>query len=184
MEDKVTIINRSSSTVVYSIPDLKVRRSFNAGARKEIPSDEIKALLMERGGYDLFMNNFVIYGQSKDYIEKLIGKQEPEYFYTAEDVKKLLLEGTLDELMDCLDFAPDGVIDLVKKYAVELEINDIQKRKAIKDKTGLNITNVIKNKSETKEEKIEKIRRVGTSDENTEEKPVEKKRRVTIKKED
>ena len=51
--------------------------------------------------------------------------------------------------MDCLDFAPEGVIELVKKYAVELKVNDIQKRQAILDKTGFNVTSAIEINEET-----------------------------------
>ena len=60
-----------------------------------------------------------------------------------EDIKTLLLSGSLEQLQDCLDFAPSGVIDLVKDYAVKLEINDISKRNAILTATGFNVTRAI-----------------------------------------
>ena len=68
---------------------------------------------------------------------------------SAEDIKKLLQEGTLDELLDCLDFAPEGVTDLVKVIAVELPLNDVAKRDAILEKLHFNVTNAIKIKKET-----------------------------------
>jgi hypothetical protein len=60
-------------------------------------------------------------------------------------------EGSLDEFLDCLDFAPVGVIDLIKRYAVALPLNDHNKRKAIKDKLGYDIDAAIKNDQATKD---------------------------------
>ena len=78
----------------------------------------------------------------------LLGKVEPEYDYTPTDIKNLLLNGSLDELLDCLDFAPEGVIEIVKDLAVELPLNDVAKREAILNKTGFNVTNAIEIKKE------------------------------------
>jgi hypothetical protein len=44
-----------------------------------------------------------------------------------------------------------GVIEMVKKYAVELELNDVRKRKAIQNKLGFNIDNAIAINIETNE---------------------------------
>ena len=38
---------------------------------------------------------------------------EPEYYLDDQGVKDLLRDGSVDALLDCLDFAPGGVIDLV-----------------------------------------------------------------------
>ena len=88
----------------------------------------------------------------KDYeaAKELLPDVEPEYYYTEEDVKKLLLiPNNLDAFLDCLDFAPDGVIDLIQEEAVNLPLNDVAKRKAILDKTGFNVEAAIRVK-ETK----------------------------------
>ena len=47
--------------------------------------------------------------------------------------------------MDCLDYAPVGVIDLLKKYSVALPVTDINKRQALKEKTGFDVDVAIKN---------------------------------------
>ena len=93
---------------------------------------------------------------------------EPEYNMSVEDVKKLMLEGSLDAFLDCLDFAPSGVIDLVKDVAVEIELNDVKKRDAILNKTGFNVTNAINFNKETTDEteKVKPVRRVGQPEEN------------------
>ena len=50
---------------------------------------------------------------------------EPEYHYTEDDIKTLLISGTLDQFLDCLDFAPDVIKDMIKDLAVELPVNDM-----------------------------------------------------------
>ena len=106
-------------------------------------------------------------------IKEILHQVEPEYYYTEEDVRDLLENQSLDALKDCLDFAPRGTIDLVKKIAVELPLNDVAKRKAILDMTGFNVTSAVEINEETREEQPvnQGFRRLDTKNE---EKPVEK----------
>ena len=53
--------------------------------------------------------------------------------------------GSLDAFLDCLDFAPVGVIDLLKKFAVSVPLADYEKRKALKEKTGFDVDIALKN---------------------------------------
>lgn len=159
----VKITNRYDGRVGYSIPEMgNLRRSFASGETKEVTMDELRKLSYLPGGQALLDRYFVV--SNEQAVTELVGDVEPEYYYTDEDVKKLLLTGSLDELKDCLDFAPKGVIELVKKYAVELKINDISKRQAIKAATGFNVDMAVYINEETSEEKAEekKERRVST----------------------
>ena len=45
--------NRSASVVVYTVPDLKVRRRFVPGEIKEIPQEELQQLLYQPGGEEI-----------------------------------------------------------------------------------------------------------------------------------
>ena len=47
-----------------------------------------------------------------------------------------------------------NIIDLVKQIAVETELNDINKRQAIYEKTGFNVTKAIEINHETEEETV------------------------------
>ena len=58
-----------------------------------------------------------------------------------------MLTGSLDQFLDCLDFAPNVILDMVKELAVELPLNDIQKRDAIKEKLGFDVTKTIEIKN-------------------------------------
>ena len=159
----VKITNRYDGRVGYSIPEMgNLRRSFASGETKEVTMDELRKLSYLSGGQALLDRYFVV--SNEQAVTELVGDVEPEYYYTDEDVKNLLLTGSLDELKDCLDFAPKGVIELVKKYAVELKINDISKRQAIKAATGFNVDMAVYINEETSEEKVEekKERRVST----------------------
>ena len=80
------------------------------------------------------------------------GTLEPEYHLDKAGVEKLILTGTLDEFLDCLDFAPEGVIDLIKKLAVELPMTDANKARALKEKTGFDAFVAIANDQASKED--------------------------------
>src|SRR5699024_6283548 len=93
------------------------------------------------GGKTILEDYLII--ENEEAVTELLGEVEPEYNYTEEDIKYLLEKGTLDQLKDTLDFAPSGVIDLVKDIAVKTELNDINKRNAIFEKTGFNVTSAV-----------------------------------------
>lgn len=157
MLDKNTLVkitNRYDGRAGYSIPDLNnLYRGFAPGETKEVTMEELRKLSYTIGGRKMLEKYFVL--DNKEAIAELIGVTEPEYYYTEEDVKNLLLNGSLDELKDCLDFAPVGVVEVVKKLAVDLQINDIAKRRAIKDITGFNVDTAIYVNEETSEERTE-----------------------------
>jgi hypothetical protein len=163
MLDKETLVkvtNRFDGMTAYSIPDLGIKRLFMAGETKEVTMEEIRKLNYSIGGAALLRDNLVL--GNKEAVEEILGVVEPEYYYTEEDVRRLLLTGSLAELQDCLDFAPQGTIELVKKIAVETELNDILKREAILEGTGFNVTTAIMVNRETSEDGVEeeKTRRV------------------------
>ena len=146
MIEKDTLIkvkNRDSGTVGYTIPELgNLHRSFSKGETKEITMDELRKLSYISGGKVLLQNYLIV--QNQDALKELLSDDvEPEYYYGEEEIKKLLLTGSNDQLLDCLEFAPEGVIGLVKDLAVSLKINDISKRNIILEKTGFNVTNAI-----------------------------------------
>lgn len=145
----VKVKNRDNGTVGYTIPELgNLHRSFSKGETKEISMDELRKLTYISGG-KLLLEQYLIIQNEEALNELLSGGVEPEYYYGEEEIKKLLLSGTNDQLLDCLEFAPEGVISLVKDLAVSLKINDISKRNIILEKTGFNVTNAITINEET-----------------------------------
>lgn len=135
--------NRSSSMVVYRIPEDGIRREFQPGETKKIPFAELEKVTYQSGGRALIAHFLQV--TDERVTEDLNIHTEPEYYMSEEQIKELLANGSLDAFLDCLDNAPVGVIDLVKQFAVSLPLNDIEKRAALKDKTGFDVTVVLEN---------------------------------------
>ena len=171
----VNVTNRCSHIVGYTIPETDNRsRTFAPGETKKIPYDEIEAVCQTYGGKIIF-DNYLMIGDST-LVETIMDKKpEPEYFMTADQVKKWLPTCTQDEFLDALDFAPEGVISLIKQYALELPLNDMNKCNAIKEKLNFDVLKALEltKEDEPKQEEEKKERRAA---------PAEKSgRRVSIK---
>lgn len=150
---KVNVRNRSNSVLVYSVEDLRVRREFMPGETKALPLEEIYALSQKPGGAAIIANYLFI--QNPAAVKEMSMKVEPEYYLDDKGVIDLLVNGSVDALLDCLDFAPAGVLDLVQKYAIQLPLTDTRKIKAIKDKTGFDVALALKHKEELAAEAAE-----------------------------
>lgn len=140
----VTVVNRNNGTTGYSIPEMGgLARTFASGESKQVEFEELRKLSYQPGGDYIIRNYLIIF--NAEAVAELIGDVEPEYYYTEKDVEDLLVNGSLDALDDCLTFAPDGVIEMVKSISVTIKLNDMLKRELIFDKTGFNVDNAIKN---------------------------------------
>lgn len=137
----VDVMNRDNGSVGYTIPDRNLHRTFAPKETKKISLDELQQLSYVPGGEYILKNCLIV--NDKTALEMLNIEVEPEYFYTEATIENLLMNGTLDELEDTLNFAPQGVIDLVKQIAVTKEIPDTRKRQMISEKTGFNVDNAI-----------------------------------------
>ena len=107
MLDKNTLVkitNRYDGMAGYEVADLGINRLFMAGETKEVTMEEIRKLSYSIGGITLLKDFFVL--DNPEAVAEILGTVEPEYFYTEVEIKELLTKGTLDQLKDCLDFAP------------------------------------------------------------------------------
>ena len=183
---KIRVKNRSASSLSYTLPDMNnFRRRFAAGETKELPFEEVQKLTYVPGGDYMLQHYLVI--ENIEARDEILGAVELEYAYGEDEIKNLLINGSMDQLLDCLDFAPLGVIDLLKKVATDIKLNNIDKRKVIFDKTGYNINSAIMINEETDESvKEEKAtgRRVTTEETKpvAEDKPVRRTYNVVPKK--
>lgn len=140
---ELIITNRSASTVYYTVPNLRVNRSLASGQSIRVTYDELEQLSFTPGGNKLLAEFLMITDPEKpDGVSTVV---EPEYYYTDKEVKELLLNGTTDELLDAIDFGPEGTKSLIKKWAVDLPVNDVKKREIIKEKLYLDVTAVLVN---------------------------------------
>lgn len=150
MSTMYRVKNRGASTVVYKIADKGIRREFKPGQIMSISSEELEELTFQPGG-TMILSQFL---QILDLegIQAAGIRPEPEYHMSEADVAKLITSGSLDAFLDALDFAPIGVIDLIKKLSITIPMVDIQKRKALKEKTGFDVEAALKHNEEDKED--------------------------------
>ena len=116
------VTNRSASSVVYSIPEDGIRREFSPGETKKIKYGELEKLSFQDGGKALIGHYFLL--RSAEALQNLGIPTEPEYYMTEEQVIDLIKNGSLDAWLDCLEFAPHGVHEMIKKLTMHYYWND------------------------------------------------------------
>ena len=129
------IDNNSFKSIILITPNLLLESIENIKTKL----DYFNELGFNRISFFSMLKNYLLI-QHETAVKELLNEVQPEYYYTEADVKDLLLNGSLDALKDCLDYAPAGTLDLVKKLAVDLELNDVKKRDAIREMLGFNVT--------------------------------------------
>ncbi len=135
--------NRSASTVVVRVPEKGMRKEFAPGETMRMTFEELEMLSYQAGGRELMANFLQI---MEDEVNNELGvPREAEYYMSEQQIIELLKSGSLAQFEDCLDFAPIGVIDLVKKFATELPLTDTIKIRALKEKTGFDVEKAISN---------------------------------------
>ena len=141
--------NRSSSVVVYRIPESNLRREFAPGETKRIPFGELEKLTYQQGGREMLEQFLQI-------VDEVV-TTDLNVHMSESQIRDLLVSGSLDAFLDALDFAPIGVIDLIKTMAVKLPLTDLNKRKALKEKTGFDVDKALVHIEEEKIEEGEHI---------------------------
>ena len=149
-----TVTNRSAGMVVYTIPDEGIRREFQPGESRKISFGELEKLSYQQGGRELMASFLQI---MEDEVTDSLGiPRENEYYMNEAQIIDLLRHGSMAAFEDALDFAPIGVIDLIKKFAVELPLTDLNKINILRNKTGYDVEKILRNvaEDEPEEEKI------------------------------
>ena len=154
-ETMYNVKNRSSSVVVYRIPESNLRREFAPGETKRIPFGELEKLTYQQGGREMLEQFLQIVDEVVT--TDLNVHRDVEYNMSENQIRDLLVSGSLDAFLDALDFAPIGVIDLIKTMAVKLPLTDLNKRKALKEKTGFDVDKALVHIEEEKIEEGEHI---------------------------
>ena len=150
----ISLMNRDTGTVGYTLEDTGLHRRFTAGETKQVTFDEVEKLSWAPGGKELLKEYLII--QDEEAAREILGNVEPEYFYTKDTVKKLLADGSLAQLQDTLEFAPKGVVDLIKQEAVEMKLDSNVKREEIQKATNFNVTRSIElNEGEDNEQDVD-----------------------------
>lgn len=151
MSDKEILFglkNRSAGMVCYTVPDMGIMRSFEPGELKKVTKEEIERLSYEAGG-DLLLRDYLQI-ISPEIREDLGMETEPEYDLSETEIAELIVSGDMDHWEDALNFAPAGVIDLIKTLSTTIPLTDMNKAKMLKDKTGFDVMKAISLEEEVK----------------------------------
>jgi hypothetical protein len=77
--------------------------------------------------------------EDKDWVNKNMPNAPIEYFWTTTEIEKCLKEDSVEIFSETLDYAPRGVVDLIKQVAWQLPITDLNKIDVIQQKLGFNV---------------------------------------------
>lgn len=153
--EKCNITNRSPGTVSYYIHSTRTTRDFPPGVTYTVNYSEIEEVSKQPGGRELLYNYFYI-DKMPEIAEDLLIHTEPEYFIPENELDNWMNTSSLDAFKDALDYAPDGMRDLIKKHAVTLPLNDMAKCEAIKEQLGFDVIMAIRNERDTLEDEDKK----------------------------
>lgn len=150
-DSKIKVTNRSNGTVILKVQDRHFRAELNPKETRVLNYGDILDVAAQPGGRNLIYN-FLLIQDAEALRQGLNVKEEPEYWLTEEKIPNWMNTCSLDEFKDALQFAPQGVLDLIKKYAVSQPLNDMAKRIAIKDALQFDVTLAITNNEKSGED--------------------------------
>jgi hypothetical protein len=130
---QIKVTNRSDGNVGYELPEMNIRRVFVPNETKEISEKELNALYQTDGGATLIKEYLFV--QNEAWVEKTWAAPI-EYSWTPEDIHRCLLEDSLELFSETLDFAPAGIIDLIKKMSWQIPLADLNKISVMRTKLG------------------------------------------------
>ena len=109
----------------------------------------IRDLYNSAGGEE-FINGALLLPE--DVVKELGMNAEPEYFYDKETIEEMLEKGTVEQIIDAINFGGSGTAALIKDCAIDGGISDLAKIDAISKEMNIDLLGMIKIHSELKEE--------------------------------
>ena len=115
----VSVRNMVNHKVVYVLPDWNRKVVFEPFQERKIPAGELRALHYTTGGYNL-LHDYLCVESADLRVEFEIPEDQIEYDWKLDDIKYLLLDNNalIESLQDALDFAPEGIREMIIDYAV------------------------------------------------------------------
>jgi hypothetical protein len=177
----VRVWKRANGRVSYVLEDPKVRREWSRNDEvKMISFHELYTLSNDPGGKGILEYFLLI--KDQDVLKALNLPLDPEYQYTEEDCKTLVLKGTKDQILDALEFGGYGVATLIKKQAIDSKIDSSERKKLLNGIFNFDLDAIYSNKewaemdtdktSETRQRRAKPL----TSTETEESKPKRKRK--------
>lgn len=148
----VKLVNMMDSPTGYKLMNGTFRR-FAPRASMSVTAGEVREVSNMPGTITLFQNYLRV--DNKDLATELGVSDdsfEHEYSWGKDEIVGALTTEPIEVLLDALDYAPDAIKESLVDIAVELEIPDVNRRKAIKDATGKDVTKMIEIKNTYKDD--------------------------------
>ena len=148
----VRLTNMMDSPTGYKLPNGNFRRFAPRGSINVL-AGEVREVSNMPGTITLFQNYLRV--ENKDLATELGVSDDSfkhEYSWGKDEIISALTTDPIEVLLDALDYAPDAIKESLVDLAVELEIPDVNRRKAIKEATGKDVTKMIEIKNAYKDE--------------------------------
>lgn len=148
----VKLVNMMDSPTGYKLTNGMFRR-FAPRGTMSVTAGEVREVSNMPGTITLFQNYLRI--DNKDLATELGVSDdsfEHEYSWGKDEIVGALTTEPIEVLLDALDYAPDAIKESLVDLAVELEIPDVNRRKAIKEATGKDVTKMIEIKNAYKDD--------------------------------
>lgn len=147
MSKEYEVISKYNGYLSVKEYNTNINRIFpKLGFKMLLSEESIRNIAYNPGGRYILENRLIINDQ--ELVKKLELNLELEDSYTPNDIKDLLINGSVDQLEDALNFGNKGTKELIKDIAIDIEINDLEKRRVIQNYTKVNINQAIENKGE------------------------------------
>lgn len=148
----VKLVNMMDSPTGYKLMNGTFRR-FAPRASMSVTAGEVREVSNMPGTITLFQNYLRV--DNKDLATELGVSDdsfEHEYSWGKDEIVGALTTEPIEVLLDALDYAPDAIKESLVDFAVELEIPDVNRRNAIKNATGKDVTKMIEIKNAYKDD--------------------------------
>lgn len=132
---KITVTSKYDGILSIKEASTGIRHTWpKEGDVVYLTEENILNIISTPGGRYILENNLVF---SDEKVYEMLGIQpEPEDKMSADQIKSLLKNGTLDQLEDALNFANEGTVELIQSLAIIEQIADMNKLELISKKTG------------------------------------------------
>lgn len=141
---QVKVRNMVDYNVGYKIEEDNIRRQFSPHEVKTVTAGELRKLDYTRGGHVLLTSYLAVQNKS---LAQEFGVDEDsyanEYNWDAAKVDQVLLNEPVEVLQDAMDFAPEGILQLIKDRAIALRLDSMDKRKVISDAMKIDLNGMI-----------------------------------------
>ncbi len=139
---KIEVVSRYGGMISIKESNTGIVRTWpKCGAKLYLTEDSLLNLSMTPGARKLIQDYLII--KNDEVLEELEVDVELEYHYEVKEVTDLLMNGSEEELIDALNLAPKGVVDLIKKVAIEIQLPNMNKRKIIDKMLQVDISKMI-----------------------------------------